>query len=404
MLTSKKCIYCDEASDFTDEHMFPAGLGGDDRKYLLKDLVCGHCNTVVFSKLETQLMRNSAFAVGRIFMQPTGRGKGSKANKTVLNADCVSIVEPLSSIALEGEIRAGGEAYILPQIIFSRNEVSATGSQFAEMKEFFSKLKEMLGDNVKLIRKFKDAGVARYEVDLLELKDSKSYELVEKIQMAKPPVGIWLEHLVPPATALAGTRFVTRLFLRPAGQLVLRVISDRHAYIALSEARMYLREVSSIEIPASTSIEKPNVHVGMNMLSELINRAIAKIGVNIACFEYGPEFVCFDGFSSIKSSIISGVNPIPVVSLPDPRLQDLFDLDKREIHLAAIFPFAMEEGKASLSFVLRLYGGGIQVILLAKNVQMPKIEEPVVFIVKYLEHKIERQLISDYLAELTIGS
>jgi hypothetical protein len=30
---------------FSDEHVFPAGLGGDDHRFLLKNLVCANRNT-----------------------------------------------------------------------------------------------------------------------------------------------------------------------------------------------------------------------------------------------------------------------------------------------------------------------------------------------------------------------
>src|SRR4051794_23745756 len=42
------CIYCDSKGPFSEEHVVPAGLGGDDRDWLLKDCVCAKCNTTVF--------------------------------------------------------------------------------------------------------------------------------------------------------------------------------------------------------------------------------------------------------------------------------------------------------------------------------------------------------------------
>ncbi|MEF2250249.1 HNH endonuclease [Ralstonia solanacearum] len=32
-ITKRMCIYCNIDRPFTDEHVFPAGLGGDDRRY-----------------------------------------------------------------------------------------------------------------------------------------------------------------------------------------------------------------------------------------------------------------------------------------------------------------------------------------------------------------------------------
>jgi hypothetical protein len=49
-----------------------AGLGGDDNAWLLDDLVCGVCNTNIFSKLETKFLRSSAAAWARLFLQEKG--------------------------------------------------------------------------------------------------------------------------------------------------------------------------------------------------------------------------------------------------------------------------------------------------------------------------------------------
>ena len=51
------CIYCGSPGPFTAEHVVSAGLGGDDNAWLLDDLVCGVCNTDIFSKLETKFLR-----------------------------------------------------------------------------------------------------------------------------------------------------------------------------------------------------------------------------------------------------------------------------------------------------------------------------------------------------------
>lgn len=72
------CIYCSSLGPFTDEHVVPAGLGGDDRDWLLKGVVCAVCNTKVFSPLETKVMRSSPLAMARLFLQSRSRDRGAK--------------------------------------------------------------------------------------------------------------------------------------------------------------------------------------------------------------------------------------------------------------------------------------------------------------------------------------
>src|SRR4051812_41233774 len=69
------CIYCGGAGPFTDEHVVSAGLGGDDKAWLLKDCVCSTCNTKVFSPLETKFLKASGAALARLFLQPHTRDK-----------------------------------------------------------------------------------------------------------------------------------------------------------------------------------------------------------------------------------------------------------------------------------------------------------------------------------------
>src|SRR5471030_2615714 len=67
------CIYCGLLRPFNDEHVFPAGLGGDDRAFMLRDLVCETCNSETFSRMEAGLMRNSPEAFARVHSQSRGR-------------------------------------------------------------------------------------------------------------------------------------------------------------------------------------------------------------------------------------------------------------------------------------------------------------------------------------------
>jgi len=64
MLT-KSCIYCGLRRRCNAEHVFPAGLGGDDKSFMLYNMVCEECNSVTFSKIEAAFMHSSPEAFAR---------------------------------------------------------------------------------------------------------------------------------------------------------------------------------------------------------------------------------------------------------------------------------------------------------------------------------------------------
>jgi hypothetical protein len=54
--TSITCIYCPRIGPFSAEHVIPAGLGGDDERFMLHGMVCKSCKTGIFSRLEAAFL------------------------------------------------------------------------------------------------------------------------------------------------------------------------------------------------------------------------------------------------------------------------------------------------------------------------------------------------------------
>ena len=94
------CFYCGSLGPFSDEHAVCAGLGGDDRAWLLKECVCAVCNTDIFSKLETKFLRTSPVALARLFLQPWTRDKTSVPS---VQPKTSYVAEPTTGILLEAE-------------------------------------------------------------------------------------------------------------------------------------------------------------------------------------------------------------------------------------------------------------------------------------------------------------
>ncbi len=347
-------------------------------------------------------MRNSPAALARVFLQPTGRGKGAKASPPILDVASTSVIDPNSGIAFEAELLAGGVPMVLPQILFYSNELSLTGSTNEGIDALLTGLASLLAERVDFIKKTRDEHGVQFEVTHYVWANGSAYQHAGTSVLAKPPMGLWHESLTVPATASNGERYRARLFRRSQGQLVLRTIPDTDVGMALTVVRDELHQMQSAARPAPKRMEQPGMHLGMNVSMEVVARALAKIGVNIACKEYGEAAVRDLAFAPVKECILTGSAPVRTVILPDPHFAQMFAQDAREVHLAMLHPVSAENGRHHLMFLIRLFGGAFQTFLLAENLSLPVTASPVVFAVHYLQHRVERQLLEDYLHDVVL--
>ena len=80
-------------------------------------------------------------------------------------------------------------------------------------------------------------------------------------------------------------------------------------------------------------------------------------------------------------------------------LDKVFSLDKRKVHVVILKSIAVN-GSYTLLFIFCFYDGGFKMIELAKGLNS-EVEE-VVFVVHYVDNKIERLSMVDYLRSLQI--
>lgn len=394
-LITATCIYCGQARPFTDEHVFPAGMGGDDDDYILRNLVCGVCNTSVFSPLEAQLMRNSPYALARLYQQPTGRARGSKAGPPEFAHDRCEMVDEDGHVS-EAQLTFGGKPMTLPQIQILGDRVKLAGNDGAHITAFLAELPMLLGNTAQVIVKIPTAERAKFEVMEYDW-DGHDYQEKGKTQRQKPPpAGIWLDSLAGSEGQAIGW---PRIYKRHRGQVVLRVMEPADAAVFLSGTKRTLPTLAASPIPAARLVEKPAIRVGMKAEPQKIFRAMAKIGLNFACHEYGDQIVRSSAFDWIRGIIMNGGDGVPLADMA--QIQAMFSIDKRPLHVAMLFPQPIEDGHA-LAILIRLYGGGIQMFLLSKTVRLPPETEPVVFAVHYLENKIERLSMTNYVHYLTM--
>ncbi len=227
------CIYCGGPGPFTDEHVVSAGLGGDDNGWLLKDLVCGVCNTDVFSKLETKFLRSSGPALARLFLQDKGRGRGSKASTPSIDAELTYFHEPNSGTLLVARLIAGGRPITLPQIIArsrgAQAETAVTGGDTDAVGKFLAVL-----DNLERVR---------------------------------------------PATADQAAILPSSVFQRPEGQMVCRTTVPGLAVALLSFLRLN-PQVRKSEVVAgeSEAVERPDIYFRYASDPAIYRRVLSRSG------------------------------------------------------------------------------------------------------------------------------
>lgn len=391
-MNNKKCIYCDEVKPFTREHVFPAGMGGDDPKYVLEDLVCGDCNTKVFSPLELQLMRNSPFALWRIMEQPIGRNRGKKSEEPKLYHDrCIYIDD--AGMRIEAQIMAGMKPLTLPQIQICGDDVYVSAENLSDLDKFLLELRATLVDNFYLIRKIFNENSSSYEMSECVWNGNDYSEGSTEISL-KPAGGIWLATFND-----SDTTEWKKVYKRHQGQINVLVADKKDALSVLSGVRRTLPSLIENKSRQEKVVDKPLINVNTTMQVRSMHRAIAKIGVNFSCHEYGDEFVRSQEFGKIKNIILSGKEEVPAYNLPE--LAEAFSLEKRKVHLIILFSIK-DIDSYTLVFIIRLYGGGFQMIKLATGIR----SEPkkVAFIVDYVENKIDRLDFYDYLHSLFLSN
>ena len=138
------CIYCGSKRAFSDEHVIPAGLGGDDAAWVLTGCVCSICNTDIFSKLETKFLRSSPVALARLFLQEKTRNRGSRTGAPSLQTKVTLVSDPGTGLLLAAEVGPQGQARVLPQIVAipadGQVRTAVTGPDQDALSRFLSRM------------------------------------------------------------------------------------------------------------------------------------------------------------------------------------------------------------------------------------------------------------------------
>lgn len=397
------CIYCGSLGPFTDEHVIPAGLGGDDRNWLLKDCVCGHCNTQIFSKLETKVLRASPIALARLFLQSRTRARGSKTGVPSIQAQVSYYEDEGSKVLLEQELRAGGQPVILPQLLFLPPEVlSLVVADVDTAKAFMATLRVALSDEVYLIEKVREGHEVRYYATRL-IWQHDAYVATSREGGSKPPRqgAIWFEPAERPVTTRDGFSLPPRIYQRAAGQLICRARERDHISILLTIVRQNQATVIVPDQAQPKATYAPHLHQRMSVDLQAHDRVLVKIGINLCAYLFGADFVrntAFDSAREYAKSGKGGVYKVPADKAA--RFQNAFGPELAHHHVLMLMPGpGKAHDKACVVLLSRFYGGPIGSTRLAQfDGPAPQLTEPVVVVVDYQAQTVSRMSLEAFAA------
>lgn len=400
--SSLLCIYCDGPGPFSDEHVIRAGLGADDSRFLLVDMVCRRCNTDVFGNLEREALRSSPIGFARAFMQPQGRDRGKRTTAPGIQAQHKQMA---NGSGYPDEIDFGPHAkpLVLPQLKITGEKTfdsSAVGPD--ELRSFITSLSTMLqNDQVTCIRKRGPEHELRYEAITL-LRSGESYTQVggSKLQAKPPQECLWLESY--DQTRTKGMIPAATIFRNLNGSIVLKTSST-----TVEDAlNFFVRAVDqfSFDTQVTKDREGPIVSVGMTVTIGVIERVIAKIGINLLAYYLGRDYMADFGFRKVKDGVLTGTPSVGGQIVEDVSMKAMLDAAPNNHHVIFLSKVSQSGGRAAIILVAKLYGVA-HIMCLARDVPEPHLPLPVFFLVDYVNHKVKQQSLIEYsecLAEMGI--
>lgn len=391
------CIYCNSSGPFTTEHVIPAGLGADDKRFLLRNIVCKDCNTTIFSPLELAFLRRSPTALGRIFMQPEGRKRGGKGDAPKLDATSKVLVSE-EGYTSEIDLTAHGRPVVLPQLILvADNRCTPTGTDLDALTQFIADARTLLGATALLANRIDPTTEAAFNLINLIWDGEKYSEGRKSVSNQLPKPHIWETRI-----ELSGSgkpKSNTRLFKRLDGQIVLRVADGLGSAKALTRFRRVLDRIDLSDATES-EVKNPLVHLELPLRIDVTSRVLAKTGVNLLAYLLGPDYARLPQLLEIKSSIRSGTPNIPFLLDEGKEVFNKIFAGLPDKHHGFLLTAAPETAATcTISVVAKLYGSQIEAVCLGHALPSPNIALPIIFTVDFTNHKIEQHSLIEYISK-----
>lgn len=387
---SEMCVYCNESNDFNGEHMFSAGLGGDDKNYILDDCICKECNSAL-SKLENELMRKSIVGFARNILQDVGRDRGKKTKPPTMQLSSTHIW--IDGIPIEALNLSKLRAKILPQIVISQGKVFGTADNDQEWNIFFQKLEKLFSSkDIFLVEKEGLENSKEFKITILNEHEGELV-LGDTFFQEKPPkeAAIWINlqdsyGLTPEQQA----SFPPRFYLHDGNSINYKSTDSITFLTDVKNAHNYFHKTPLNPNYQEKTILQPLVNSGLTIDISACDRALAKNGLNLLVKTMGAEYVRNESFSKIKSSILKGYPELPFGMMDKDNPLQLFLGDApKDHHVMFLAESRIGDNRSVIVFVIKLYGGAAFQFCLATDAPSPNWQKPIYYLVDFQKHEIK---------------
>lgn len=391
IVSEEKCIYCNKSSEFTEEHVFPAGMGGDDRNFLLKKGVCSNCNTKVFSAFEATLMRRSVLGLARAINQPKSRnGKTS----TYDPMDTVVIDE--DGRQLQSRYAEGLKAEILPQLIYNGETIDAAAQNTNELEIFINELSSILEENtIFLIEKKSHKSKTKFSVSRYHLSGFR-FEARGKFGVDRPPKKcLWFQYQ---PSKPQNTNTKPKIYRRAKGQLVVKTSDLSKLGAMLFKIRMtlpfILKNNTNVEEEAHSTPLISTTSLGW---STDCDRAIAKLGINFLAFQEGLDAARNPSLNHIKNFILHGAPFHQAAFITDQETRsEAFGTIPDGHHCVALSLCKNPDGTLTANISMILYNSTGLSVNLCYNGTSPAHLSTTYYLIDYLKNTITQHSLLEY--------
>lgn len=393
---SNNCIYCNSTGPFNEEHVFSAGLGGDDNNFLLKNLVCQHCNTEVFKRFENEAFRRSPIAIARQFLQNHGRKRSGKTTEPGIITKETTILDSESGEPLEARFRGKGSASILPQLLFFPESCCPSGEDPKDLATLYQRLRLILNENeVTTIKKVNNKlfELCRYSIGIDRL------ETKEQARTSKPTkMGIWLPEAFKKTPSI---KQIARLYLDDKNINVRS--SDQHNSDIPKILFRALKALPDLEEQCASlntcTMTNPLISSSMAVDIYCIDRTLVKNAINLIAFLMGANYIRDAAFARAKEFVLSGKGNLPTnFTTEDSFLTKILSGVPADCHVIILSAAADNDGvRVAIGF--RLYGSGFYKYQIAQGLPPPPNYLPALCLIHYNKNVVETFTLPEFMSK-----
>jgi hypothetical protein len=393
MGNEQECIYCGEPKRSSDEHVFPAGLGGDDSRYILKEGVCADCNNG-FSGIEATFMRRSVVALARSIHQVRNRDGRAPTFDPV-----ESHITDEQGVAFQAGYVNGFNLEVFPQIIIVGEEITTSGPSKEKLISFLEKARTVLNrPELQLVEKNRSNTRNKFSISRFQYQGGTFHFHVKEGADKAPGNGIWVDQ-----TSNAKVDNDCCLYRRSGSQLVIKAGPDVPIGKLLASIRHSLPLIlAQAEHVESQSITHPLVTTSSLGWSGDCDRVVAKIGINFLAKQFGLDAARHPDLLSVKAFIAGRSDSFRTSFLEVDTKLDVFG-NVPEGHHCVLLWHEASSGRSRPMICMQLFGGIGLSMMLADDLPEKTASSLTYYLIDYTSNAITKYDFLDYQRQFNLG-